>query len=203
MDHLWVPNTDPECDWVYLALPRENAVALVEDAGTLGGLRAVPAHERNAREALAVLVRQGVDTLAITRGHVNGRPAPGGIGLLQHRSSLSVRLREPREGQDWLTLYACADGLIEVFVYNPPADQVVPVLCAVCSLPLEAGEKVRRACPRPGCGALAHADCATAKCPVCSHETADPTGESSLWIPASRTPAPGKRGASGKGELPG
>jgi hypothetical protein len=188
-----VPSETGECPWVYVDLPRANAVVLMADAGTLGGIRAVAVPEGEAaaaRKALAVLVRHGADTLVLTRGRLNGRPVPGGLGVVQHRAALTLDVPQPRDGARRVTLYVCADGLLDVFEYRPPAEQAVPVLCAACGLTLEAGDKVRRACPRPECGALIHADCATPKCPVCSHEVIDPTGEAHIWRPASSgTPA--------------
>ncbi len=86
-----------------------------------------------------------------------------------------------------MTVFACTDGLVEVFEYEPPAGHKVAALCAVCGLPLKVGEKVRRACPGPGprCGTLIHEECAGSRCPACEQEITDPTGRDTIWMPGT------------------
>ncbi len=186
MDHLMVRGNDTKCPWVYVSLPRHDRVALIADPAAMGGVRAEAVTDPGlAEEAAAILVRSGVDTFAFTRGRVNGRPPAGGIALLAHRHALTVPLphRSDEDTDRDLTLYVCSDGLVEVFEYEPPEDQRIPVLCAACGLPLEPGDRVRRACPAATCEKLIHEDCATEKCPICSQEISDPTGESMIWVP--------------------
>jgi hypothetical protein len=188
--HLWARSGDPTRQWVYVTVPHGSAVAIVADGTAAGGIRAHPVLEGDAvATALAVLLVRGPDTFAITRGRINGRPPAGGMAQLAHQDALTVGLPSAEAGEpgETVTLYACSDGLVETFEYEPPADQSVPALCAVCGLPLKAAEKVRRACPGPGprCSTLLHAECAGARCPACDQEIADPTGRSTIWMPGA------------------
>lgn len=187
IDHFWLPSGDAERPWVYLTVPRTPTCALVADSEAPGGISAHTADETVAPDALAVLITRGPDTFVVTRGRLNARPVSGGIGHLRHQDALSVPLDRDSAAQDGNppTLFACTDGLVEVFEYEPPEEQAVPALCAVCGLPLKAGERVRRACPGPGaaCGMLIHEECSGSRCPACQQEIADPTGRSTIWMP--------------------
>ncbi len=189
IDHFWLPSGDAKRPWVYLTVPRTPTCALLPDSDAPGGVCAATADETVAPDALAVLVSRGPDTFLITRGRLNGRPVSGGAGQLGHQDALSVALagKSAEDAGDPLTLFACTDGLVEVFEYEPPEGQPVPALCAVCGLPLKAGEKVRRACPGSGsaCGMLIHEECSSSRCPACQQEITDPTGRSTIWMPGN------------------
>jgi hypothetical protein len=190
IDHFLVPSGDAAKPWVYLTAPRTPEYALLPDAAVPVGVRAEPrVDERLAADALAVLVSRGPDSFAITRARVNGRAAPGGMARLGHQDALSLIVPEApgsRDGQP-VIIYACTDGLVEVFEYEPPEGQSVPALCAACGLPLKSGERVRRACPGPGaqCGMLIHEECASSRCPACQQEITDPTGQTTVWMPGA------------------